>query len=85
MTFWHSQKGVSKKIKATAGNIFLGAPETPKSFTLSASARIGAPPISNLKNVPTGLGAANTLTNAKEHWLKYSQLLRNKKHKNVEK
>ena len=53
MTFWHSQKGVSKEIQATARNVFPGAPEPQVLYTFSFGMN-WCP--SNLKNAPTGLG-----------------------------
>ena len=52
MTFWHSQKGVSKKIKATARNIFPGAPDPQVLYTFSFGTN-WCP--SNLKIACTGL------------------------------
>ena len=52
ITFWHSQKRVSKKIKATARNIFPGAPDPQVLYTFSFCTN-WCP--SSLENAPTGL------------------------------
>ena len=52
ITCWHSQKRVSKKIKATARNIFPGAPDPQVLYTFSFCTN-WCP--SNLENAPTGL------------------------------
>ena len=52
MTFWHSQLGIFKKIKATARNIFPGAPDPQVLYTFSFGTN-WCP--SNLKTAPTGL------------------------------